>query len=47
MNMMKIEVTEKEMEAEALAAHMAEMLLSGAISEDEYHALVATWKLRN
>jgi hypothetical protein len=44
---MKTPITDKEIEAEALASHMAEMVLTGAISEEEYHALVATWKLRN
>lgn len=44
---MKTPITEKEIQAEAVAAHLAEMLLSGALTDDEYHALASTWKLRN
>lgn len=44
---MKTEPTEKEIEAESVATHLAELVLTGALSEEEHDALAATWKLRN
>jgi hypothetical protein len=40
---MSTPITEHDLNVEAMAASLAELLISGEISEDEYHAIASTY----
>jgi len=42
----KTPVTEKEIETEFIAAHLAELVMCGSLTEEEHDALASTWRLR-